>query len=142
MPMTRRHITVVIAVELIAAFATGLVIVDLRAHAIRQAERDVNMWGYRGEPRLRAVDLRVAVVGGSAAFGYGVDWEHSLTYYLDGDLKRHARKINELLQIDVVNLAAVGDGAASVHLDAADLRLSASERGVHLRRVQRPRSDW
>src|SRR3954471_23004958 len=105
MSMTRRRVAVVIAVELIVACATGLIIADLRAHSVRQAERDVNMWGYRGAPRLRTVGLRVAVVGGSAAFGYGVDWEHSLPYYLDGYLKRQARKMGGLSEIDVVNLA-------------------------------------
>jgi hypothetical protein len=113
MPMTRRAIAVVIAVEALVAIVTAATIVDLRAHSARQTVRDVNMWGYRGLPRLRPVGLRVAVVGGSAAFGYGVDWEQSMPYYLGGDLDRLADRDRDRVAVDAINLAAVGGGAAS-----------------------------
>jgi hypothetical protein len=113
MAMSRRSLVAVLIVEAAFALVTLATLADLRAHWQRSEVRDVNMWGFRGRPRLKPVGLRVAVVGGSAAYGYGVDWENSLPYYLDSALERWARRQPQTVPIDAVNLAALGDGAAS-----------------------------
>jgi hypothetical protein len=113
MAMSRRSLVTVLIVEAAFALVTLATLADLRAHWQRGEVRDVNMWGFRGKPRLKPVGLRVAVIGGSAAYGYGVDWENSLPYYLDSALERWGQKQPHPVIVDAVNLAALGDGAAS-----------------------------
>jgi hypothetical protein len=53
MSMSRRTLTIVLIVEAVFALGTIVVLADLRAHWHRAQVRDVNIWGYRGKPRLR-----------------------------------------------------------------------------------------
>jgi hypothetical protein len=107
MPIPRRTFVALVASEAIAALFAAVTIADLSAHARRERVRGPNMWGFRGPARLKAAGTRVALVGGSAAYGYGVDWDVSIPYFLGQGLYRRNPPT------DVVNLAAVGDGAAS-----------------------------
>ena len=113
MAMSRRRLAVILVVEALVALLTLAALADLRAHWQRGEVRDVNVWGYRGRPRLKPVGLRVAIVGGSAAYGYGVDWENAMPYYVDSAIERWGQRVPSPVKVDAVNLAALGDGAAS-----------------------------
>lgn len=97
-----------------AAIAAGtllplavIAIVDIHLHS--KFERGVlyNVWGYRG-PTLGAKardEYRVAVLGGSAAFGFGVRYEESMPALLE-----HLVHL-EQPPVRVANLAYNGQGA-------------------------------
>jgi hypothetical protein len=114
-----RALIAVLAIEIAVAAVAAATIVDLRAHSRGEQARGVNKWGFRGTARLRPLGRRVAIVGGSAAYGYGVDAEQSFGGYLKYFLALYAAKQRARPTVDAVNLAAVGDGAASY---AATLR--------------------
>ena len=65
--------------------ALALVVADLYAH--HRFERGVlyNVWGYRGPTigRKSPGEYRIAVLGGSAAYGFGVRWEESMPTLLE-----------------------------------------------------------
>jgi hypothetical protein len=87
------------------------VIAALDVHLHHKFERGVlyNVWGYRG-PVLGAKardEYRVAVLGGSAAFGFGVRHEDSMPALLDARIRRRRPSVR------VVNLAYNGQGAYS-----------------------------
>jgi hypothetical protein len=72
--MSRKAIIGVLAVELLALASLLLIALDVRAHARVEQLGGFNLWGYRG-PVMRtkqAGEIRIAVVGGSLAFGWGV----------------------------------------------------------------------
>ncbi len=94
--------------SLMMALAAFLV-VDVGVH--RRYERGVlvNVWGYRGPVagRKRPGEYRVAVLGGSSAFGYGVKWVDSMPAILEQKLGRPPGAFR------VVNLAYNNEGAHS-----------------------------
>ena len=85
----------------------SLFLVDLRIH--HKFERGVlyNEWGYRGPALGRKApgEYRIAVLGGSAAFGFGVAWEESMPRLLEQRLDATRPSMR------VVNLAYNGQGA-------------------------------
>jgi lysophospholipase L1-like esterase len=89
--------------------ATALLATDIYLH--RRFERGVlfNVWGYRGPVvgRKRAGEYRVAVLGGSAAYGFGVTWEESMPAQLE------RRLVERDPRFRVVNLAYNNEGAYS-----------------------------
>jgi hypothetical protein len=85
----------------------AMVAVDVHLH--HKFERGVlyNVWGYRG-PTLgakRRGDYRVAVLGGSAAFGFAVRYEESMPALLEERIR------HEQPAVRVVNLAFNSQGA-------------------------------
>jgi len=60
------------------------VALDVRLHHKFEVLGALNMWGYRGEvmPVKKPQELRIAVVGGTFAFGWGTEAEHTLAGYL------------------------------------------------------------
>src|SRR5437867_4896452 len=112
MALSRRSLAAVFIVEAAVALLAATMIVDVRAHTREEDLRGVNIWGYRGKPHLKSVGLRVAVIGGSAAYGYGVDWTNSFPSYLESLMDRAPRK-DPTMKFDILTLAAVGDGPAS-----------------------------
>ena len=86
-----RFVIAAIIIGIIAPFAT-LALADVYVH--RKFERIVlyNVWGYRG-PTVRAKkrgEYRVAVLGGSAAFGFGVRWYAAMPTLLEERLRSSA----------------------------------------------------
>jgi len=69
----RRGVTVALAVQAVAFACIAVVALDLYAHKRVEDVAGLNIWGYRGavahqkQPR----EIRVAVVGGTRAFGLG-----------------------------------------------------------------------
>jgi len=60
--------------------AGALLAIDVYLHARLQRYSALNVWGYRGPTvgRKRPGELRVAVLGGSAAFGYGIEGDQAI----------------------------------------------------------------
>ena len=72
--MSRKAIVGILVVELLALASLLTLALDVRAHARVEQLGGVNVWGYRGPVMRtkRADEVRIAVVGGSLAFGWGV----------------------------------------------------------------------
>lgn len=86
-----------------------LLVADLVVH--RRAERSagLNRYGYRGPVigRKQPGELRVAVLGGSTAFGYGVVWNESVPALLEARLREKSGG----RPVSVVNLGFNNEGA-------------------------------
>jgi hypothetical protein len=117
--MSRRLLFAIAAVVLgLVAAILGLLGADLVLH--RRAERSagLNVWGYRGPtvPRRHPAESRVAVLGGSTAFGYGVTWDSAFPAALERALKASA----PARQWSVVNLGYNNEGAYSFRFTLED----------------------
>ena len=114
--MTRRKFFLFsVAAMLIAIVATGTVLlgVDIYLHHKLERSAGVNVWGYRG-PSAGAKEpneTRVAVFGGSTAFGYGVLWNEAWAYVLEQELNERAASSGR--RFTVVNLAYNSEAAYS-----------------------------
>jgi len=108
----------------IAAVALAIVIpgcavfaADVYLHRKYQTSAGYNVWGYRGPAvgRKREGSVRLVVVGGSTAYGYGVRWDQAIPARLNRKLDgRSARPI------DVVNLGYNNEGAYSMRFTLSD----------------------
>jgi GDSL-like Lipase/Acylhydrolase family len=80
-PMRRRLWFALGAAALGAILAlSALLAVDLYAHHRFERRLLYNVWGFRGPTvgRKQPGEYRIAVLGGSAAYGFGVDWSESM----------------------------------------------------------------
>ena len=108
------------AASLSAALVAALLLgVDAYLHSHVQCDGGVNVWGYRGPTigRKAANEVRVAVFGGSTAFGYGVRCDEAFPHYLQSLLNRASRDNPHYV---VVNLGAPAQGAFGFQFDLAD----------------------
>lgn len=113
MALTRRKkilfalTTIVIAVGCTLAL---LLAADLAVHYRAERSAGLNRYGYRGPVvgRKRAGELRVAMVGGSTAFGYGVAPDESIPAQLERRLRERLAR-----PVSVLNLAYNNEGAYS-----------------------------
>jgi lysophospholipase L1-like esterase len=99
---------VAMTLSLVAAFGAALG-ADIYLHGKFERSAGVNIWGYRGPTlgRKRAGEIRVAFLGGSTVFGYGVTWDQAIPAALERRLQaRHADRV-----IHVVNLGYNNEGA-------------------------------
>jgi lysophospholipase L1-like esterase len=87
---------------------------DLYLHKRAERSAGMNIWGYRGPlvGRKQPGEVRVAVLGGSTAFGYGVPWDQSIPAALER-LLRTRLPIGRATSASVVNLAMSNEGAYS-----------------------------
>ena len=114
MANTRRKLLFGLSVSLFVTavlFAT-LLAVDVYLHHRHEMNAGLNVWGYRG-PVLddkQDGERRVAVIGGSTAFGYGVTWPEAIPALLQ-------QKLNEVepsgATYTAANLAYNNEGAYS-----------------------------
>jgi hypothetical protein len=81
--MTRRLI-IVSAAELLVLAALLVVALDVAMHHKFEKLGGMNMWGYRGPvmPHRQPNELRIAVAGGSFAFGWGVAAHETFTNFV------------------------------------------------------------
>jgi lysophospholipase L1-like esterase len=117
--MRRKVLFAAAAVALASGIAiVSLLVADLLLH--RRAERSagLNVWGYRGPtvPRRHPGQPRVAVLGGSTAFGYGVTWDGAFPAALERALEVSA----PARQWSVVNLGYNNEGAYSFRFTLED----------------------
>lgn len=105
------------AVLSLAAMLVALVMADVYLHHKFAADAGVNVWGYRG-PALGSKasgEQRIAVVGESTAFGYGVRWDAAFPAVLEQRLKAQATG-----PVTVANLAYNNEGAFSFQYTLTD----------------------
>src|SRR4051794_17446861 len=59
--------------------------IDIRLHRKYQTSAGFNIWGYRGPAvgRKQPGEYRIVVLGGSAAYGYGVEWNQAVPALLE-----------------------------------------------------------
>jgi hypothetical protein len=95
---------------------SALVAIDVYLHHRFERRALYNVWGYRGPVvgHKHPGEYRVAVLGGSAAYGFGVSWDESMPVQLERKL---AGRIPEF---HVVNLAYNNEGAYSFVFTLAD----------------------
>jgi hypothetical protein len=85
---------------------------DMYLHARLQRYSGLNIWGYRG-PSVggkRAGELRIAVLGGSSAFGYGIQWDEAIPAALQRlvqEKRRERRRDQPRNQLHAANAAPV-----------------------------------
>ena len=113
---------------LFASIAAGVVVLlmfsailsaDLYVHHRAERNAGVNIWGYRGPrvPRKAAGEHRLVVLGGSTAFGYGVDWEKAFPAQLEADLRPRSRNG---APVTVVNLGMNSQGRTAFRYTLED----------------------
>ena len=96
--MTRRKkLIFAIAAATIAMVVTttGLLIVDIYLHGRFERSAGYNVWGYRG-PRIDRKlpgEQRIAMLGGSTAYGYGVNWDEAIPAQLERELTTAGKRI-------------------------------------------------
>lgn len=120
-PLSRRKLLVFAAISMIAPVSlllVGLLVADLYVH--RRAERSagLNRWGYRGPVvgTRSPGELRIAVLGGSTAFGYGLPWSEAAPAVLE----RHLNARSQGPRVSVVNLGFNNEGAYSYRFTLED----------------------
>lgn len=97
-----------------------LLAVDVYLHGKLATAGGLNVWGYRGPSvgRKQPRETRVAVIGGSTAFGYGVRWHEAFPAYLQDLLNNRLQA--EGRTVSVVNLAYNNEGAHSLQFTLQD----------------------
>jgi hypothetical protein len=92
----------------VAIGITILLALDLYAHHRVERSAGLNWRGYRGPTvgRKQPGELRVAILGGSTVFGYGVAWDETIPVFLERALA--AKMPNR--RVSVVNLGLIGEG--------------------------------
>jgi hypothetical protein len=72
--LTFRRLAWILGIQIVVLAALGVVALDLYAHKHLENVGGVNMWGYRGPVAhaKRPREVRIAVVGGTRAFGWGL----------------------------------------------------------------------
>lgn len=93
----------------IAVVTAVLLALDLYAHHRVERSAGLNWRGFRGPTvgRKQPGELRVAMLGGSTVFGYGVAWDETIPAVLERTLR--AQLPNR--PVSVVNLGLIGEGA-------------------------------
>ena len=101
----------------VAGMMLVLLGVDVYLHRKYEQTALVNVWGYRGPTvgRKQPGEIRVVVLGGSTAFGYGPYWNGAFPYLLEKRLNATGRG-----RFSVVNLGFNNEGAYSLRYTLED----------------------
>jgi hypothetical protein len=111
MALTRRKKIVFALISIAISVAGALVLLlvaDLVVHKRAERSAGLNRYGYRGPVvgGKAAGELRVAMLGGSTVFGYGVGWNETIPVYLEARLQERLNR-----PVRVVNLGFNNEGA-------------------------------
>jgi hypothetical protein len=119
-PARRLRFALAAIVLALAASSAMLLAVDVHLHRKYEKTAGFNIWGYRGPTAgsKKPNEYRVAVFGGSSAFGYGVDWQESIPTVLERRLA--GRRSGPFERFTVVNLGYNNEGAYSFRFTLAD----------------------
>jgi hypothetical protein len=122
MTPTRRRMLFAAAAVVMATTA-GLAVllgVDVYLHGRYEKSAGFNVWGYRGRPvgKKAAGEYRIVVLGGSAAYGYGVGADDAMPAVLQRLLRGRASSP----LFTVVNLGYNNEGAYSFRTTLEDYR--------------------
>jgi hypothetical protein len=110
-PLSRRKKIVFALVTMSLVVIGGLLLLllaDLVLHYRAERSAGLNRHGYRGPVagRKQSGELRVAMLGGSTVFGYGVPWSESVPVQLEPLLQQRLGR-----RVTVVNLGFNNEGA-------------------------------
>jgi len=115
----KRVIFAIVAMAIASVLAGGaLLATDVFLHGRFEKSAGYNVWGYRG-PSLSAKapgEVRVAMLGGSTAFGYGVTSEQAIPAVLESELNKRSG----MPPVTVANLAYNNEGAYSLRYTLED----------------------
>lgn len=107
----KRYVMFAAASALLAVFVGFLLLLVADLYLHRRAERSagLNLWGYRGKllGRKAANEVRIAFLGGSTMFGYGVTWEDAIPALVERELDQSMPPVKS------ANLALNNEGAYS-----------------------------
>ena len=110
----RKRVAFTLAAVLVPLLGAAgvLLAVDIHLHTKYQTSAGFNVWGYRGPAvgRKQPGEYRIVVLGGSAAYGYGVTWDQAIPALLEQRLSAVATPGRTFR---VVNLAYNNEGAYS-----------------------------
>ncbi len=116
-----KYVVFAVCAMLLACFVglAGLLAADLYMHKRSERSAGLNRWGYRGPvaARKKPGEIRVAVLGGSTVFGYGVMWDEAFPALLEGRLNAGSRTGT---RFSVVNLGYNNEGAYSFRYTLED----------------------
>lgn len=119
--LTPRRLAVFAVAALISASISLALLLAIDVYLHRKFERSAgfNIWGYRGPAvgRKQPGEYRVAMLGGSTAYGYGVTWDEAIPAVLQKKLA--ARPPNTYA---VVNLGYNNEGAYAFQPTLQDYR--------------------
>lgn len=118
--MLRRVAFAACAVTIAAVLTVaGLFGADVYLHKRAERSAGLNVWGYRGPvaPRKRPGEIRVAVLGGSTVFGYGLTWDQAFPVQLEQRLNAWP---GSQPRFSVVNLGYNNEGAYSFRYTLED----------------------
>jgi hypothetical protein len=122
MTPTRRRLVFTLCAIAVSAIVTTAVLlgVDIYLHGRYQQSAGFNVWGYRGTPvgRKEHDEYRIVMLGGSAAYGYGVTAEDAIPAVLQRLLRQYVPSP----RFTVVNLAYNNEGAYSFKPTLQDYR--------------------
>jgi hypothetical protein len=118
----RRRVTFAIFSVALAVVVSSAVLLAIDVHLHHKYEKTAgfNVWGYRGPAvgSKKAGEYRVALLGGSSAYGYGVDWTDTIAAVLERRLA--GRRAGPFERFTVVNLGYNNEGAYSFRFTMAD----------------------
>ena len=118
----RRRIVFALAAVMLAVGVPlfGLLAIDIYLHSKFAKSAGFNIWGYRGPiaGRKQRDEYRVAVLGGSAAYGYGTTWDEAIPAALERDLS--GRTVGPYRRFSAVNLGYNNEGAYSFKFTLQD----------------------
>ena len=110
----RKRVLFALSAILLSAVVGGgvLLATDIYLHSKYQTSAGFNVWGYRGPAagRKQPGEYRIVVLGGSAAYGYGVEWNQAIPALLE---QRLAPLAPAGRRYRVINLAYNNEGAYS-----------------------------
>jgi hypothetical protein len=116
MTFSLRVVALALAAEAIAYAGCAVVVADVLTHKRVETGHGLNARAFRGSFRVHKIvtERRIALVGGTAAYGYAVDWDSSLGPVLERRLSQAWRlKYRPFYEPVVVNLSELGAGATS-----------------------------
>jgi lysophospholipase L1-like esterase len=121
MALRIRHLAFAAAAITIAVVVTMAAVLGADLYLHKRAERSagLNIWGYRGPVvgRKRPGEVRVAVLGGSTVFGYGLTWDQAFPVLLEQKLNAAS---SGRPRFSVVNLGYNNEGAYSFRFTLQD----------------------
>jgi hypothetical protein len=120
MALTRKKKIVFALIAMTISFAGMILLLlaaDLVLHARAEKSAGLNRYGYRGPVvgRKQPGELRVAMLGGSTVFGYGVAWNESIPAFLEEKLRARLNR-----PVHVFNLGFNNQGAFAFVPDLED----------------------
>jgi lysophospholipase L1-like esterase len=103
-----------------AILTIGMLIVDVAVHWRMRDLSGINVWGFRGPTlgRKQPNETRMAMLGGSTVFGFGLRPDESVPALLERRLNERGAASGR--RFSVANLGAPGQGAYSFAYDLAD----------------------